>query len=231
MTDLPEPTESQPFVLLTDFDATMTEDDFYRRALAHLPPEVGEYWERYERDEITHFEALHGIFSQLPGDEEQVMKIGRETQLDPRVREAVEELRAGGWQTVVVSAGTDWYSRRLLAEQGLELPVISSPGTLTSTDGLRTERLPPESPFFSADVGVDKAAVARAALEKFERVAFAGDSHHDLPAAELVPAEYRFAKGWLADHFDDQQVPYRRFQRWSEISQQLLSAPKPPNRA
>lgn len=221
MTDLPQPSDECPSLLITDFDGTMTERDFYRRALEHLPQEVGEYWERYERDEITHFEALHGIFAQLPDEEDQVMSIARETNLDPDVRAAVESLRTAGWQTVVVSAGTEWYSRRLLAEQGVEVPVISNRGSLVRGEGLQMERLPQASPFYCPHVGVDKSAVVRAALERFDRVAFAGDSSNDLPPAELVSDERRFACGWLADHFEKESVPHRRFQHWSEISRSL----------
>lgn len=228
MMDLPPPTDEHRFLLLTDFDGTMTERDFYRRALDHLPDEVGEFWQQYEQGEITHFEALRRIFAHLPGDEDQVMAIARETRLDPQVRSAVQALRAAGWQTVVVSAGTEWYSRRLLAEQGIELPVISNRGSLVAGDGLQMERLPQESPFYSATIGVDKAAVVRAALERFERVAFAGDSRHDRPAAELVPSERRFASGWLADRFDEDDVPYRRFERWSEIPRMLIGSAENP---
>lgn len=224
MTDFPQPSDECPYLLVTDFDGTMTERDFYRRALEHLPQEVGEYWEQYERDEITHFDALHGIFAQLPDDEEQVMAIARETKLDPDVRTAVETLRAAGWQTVVVSAGSEWYSRRLLAERGVEVPVISNRGSLVPGAGLQMERLPQESPFYCAEVGVDKSAVVRAALERFDRVAFAGDSSNDLPPAELVSDDRRFACGWLAEHFEKKSVPYCRFQHWSEISGALINA-------
>lgn len=230
MMHLPPPSDEHPFLLITDFDGTMTERDFYRRALEHLPHEVREFWKRYEQGEITHFEALRDIFAQLPGDEDRVMPIARETRLDPHLQSAIQTLRAGGWQTVVVSAGTEWYSRRLLAEQGVELPVISNPGSLAPGDGLRMERPPRESPFYSATIGVDKAAVVRAALERFERVAFAGDSRHDRPAAELVPSERRFACGWLADRFNEDHIPYRRFECWSQIPRLLLGSAENPIR-
>lgn len=221
MLELPCPTDELPFLLITDFDGTMTQRDFYRCALNHLPKEVGNIWDRYEQDEITLFEALHAIFARLPDDEEQVMRIARQAGLDPHVRSAVQTLRSAGWQTVVVSAGSAWYSRRLLAEQGVELPVIANHGSLVAGRGLQIERPPRDSPFYSASIGIDKAAVARLALERFERIAVAGDSRHDLPPAQLVPPERRLACGWLADHFQEHHVPHRRFHRWSEIADLL----------
>ncbi|WP_164103716.1 HAD-IB family phosphatase [Candidatus Laterigemmans baculatus] len=226
MFDLPQPTDAQPRLLITDFDSTLTERDFYRCALDHLPQPAHKLWDRYEAEAITLFEALHGIFAHLPDDESQVMKIARQTGLDANVRPAVEQLSAGGWQTLVVSAGSAWYSRRLLAEQGLELPIIANPGELVQGKGLQMRRLPDDSPFYSEAIGVDKAAVVRAALERFDAVAFAGDSPPDRSAAELVPGDRRFARGWLADHFDEAHVAYHRFERWSEIAPMLLSTPE-----
>lgn len=228
MFDLPQPTATHPCLLITDFDGTVTERDFYRCALEHLPQQAHEIWTRYEADEISLFEALHGIFAQLPAEETQAMAIARETGLDANVRPAVERLWAGGWQTIVVSAGSAWYSRRLLAELGLQLPVIANPGEIVPGQGLQMRRLPHDSPFYSEAIGVDKAAVVRAALQRFDAVAFAGDSLPDRSAAELVSSDLRFARGWLADRFDNDHVAYRRFERWPEIPQMLLRSPEDP---
>jgi len=38
-----------------------------------------------------------------------------------------------------------------------------------------------------------------------------------------VPRELRFARGWLARRFDQDSVPYRPFDAWSEVADALLA--------
>jgi hypothetical protein len=45
-------------ILVSDFDGTMTELDFFRVALSHLPPGAAAPWERYEQGHTSHFAAL-----------------------------------------------------------------------------------------------------------------------------------------------------------------------------
>ncbi len=224
MFDLPKVTDTHPFLLITDFDGTLTRHDFYWCAIRHLPQRAHAVWARFEAGELTHFEALHAIFAELPDDESRIMAIAREAGLDTDVREAIDRLWTGGWQTVVVSAGCLWYCSKLLAEQGIRVPVISNPGIIVPGKGLQLSRLPRQSAFYSETHGVDKAAVVRAALERFTKVAYAGDSLPDRIAAALVPSDYRFARGWLADRFESEGVRFRRFDRWAEIQQALAES-------
>jgi HAD superfamily phosphoserine phosphatase-like hydrolase len=225
MCDLPLPTASHPHLLITDFDGTLTRRDFYRCAFERLPSEASAIWARYEAGELTHFEALRDMFALLPGEEGALMAIARETGLEADVAAELERLLEAGWQTVVVSAGSSWYIRRLFQERGLRLPVISNEGEAIPGRGLQIRRLPHDSPFYSEAVGVDKAAVVRTALDRFRSVAFAGDSLPDRAAAELVSSDRRFARGWLANHFEREQVPFRRFGHWADIGAMLRSAP------
>jgi 2-hydroxy-3-keto-5-methylthiopentenyl-1-phosphate phosphatase len=82
--------------------------------------------------------------------------------------------------------------------------------------------LPLSSPYFSPTHGIDKAAVVRAAQRSGQRVAFAGDGYPDLPAARLAVPELRFATSSLALALEQEGLPFRRFDRWSEVAQALL---------
>lgn len=215
--------DQYPKVLVSDFDGTMTRYDFFDRAYRRAPAgSIPDYWSQYERGEITHFEGLQKIFSHLPFDEETLWEIAQTTEIDPTLAEWVQRLQQAGWRVVVVSAGCDWYIRRLFAQQGVDLEVHSNPGE-ASSQGLHM-RLPIESPFFCPEVGINKKAVVESFLPGHEEVAFAGDGRPDFAPASVVADDRRFATGWLAAHLEEQGIPFRRFQRWREIAEMLLDS-------
>ena len=81
--------------------------------------------------------------------------------------------------------------------------------------------LPKQSPFFISTTGIDKSAIVRDALNRSNRVAFAGDGRPDLKPALLVRPELRFATGWLAEALRERGEGYHPFERWSQIADQL----------
>jgi 2-hydroxy-3-keto-5-methylthiopentenyl-1-phosphate phosphatase len=121
----------------------------------------------------------------------------------------------------VASAGCDWYIKRLLAGQNVSVTVHANPGSYSPEHGL-VMRLPEPSPFFSAELGVNKVAVVREAIRTSSCVAFAGDGRPDLAPALLVPPERRFAKSWLAKKLHEINEGFRPFDDWSEVAQTLM---------
>jgi 2,3-diketo-5-methylthio-1-phosphopentane phosphatase len=208
-------------ILVSDFDGTMTQFDFYDLVCREFPHIAGDFWPQYERGEVTHFEALRLIFAGIRAPEAKLLLIIDAMQLDGQCPGAVGELKDHGWDVVVASAGCDWYIKRLLAAQGLSLTVHANPGEFFPDQGLLM-RLPPPSPFFSPELGVNKVAVVREALKHSERVAFAGDGRPDLAPALLVPPRYRFAKSWLAKKLQEIGEEFRPFDAWHEIPGMLI---------
>jgi len=82
--------------------------------------------------------------------------------------------------------------------------------------------LPPErSGFFSPTKGVSKVAIVQDALNRSDRVAFAGDGRPDLRPALLVQPQLRFARGWLAEALSERGEKFHLFERWSQIADQI----------
>ena len=208
-------------LLVTDFDGTMTQRDFYRLAVESLlPADLHDYWADYRARRITHFEALQAIFASIRADLATVSAVVDCMELDPDLPRAVAQLQLAGWDIAIASAGCDWYIRILLEQAGVELPLWANPGQFVAGRGLLMT-LPPEGPFFSSNMGVDKAALVREGLAHGKRVAFAGDGYPDLEAARLVPAELRFARGDLARALVKEGLNFQDFARWSEIAERL----------
>lgn len=209
-------------VLVSDFDGTMTKYDFYQLVATQLMP-VGypDVWQQFLTGELSHFSALQHIFADIRVSEEKLLTIAHAMELDKGLPTAVTRLQSAGWEVVVASAGCEWYITRLLQEQNIHIPIHANPGIFSPEHGLQMA-LPTTSPYYSSSTGIDKEAVVRAMLHTHACVAFAGDGRPDLPAAMLVPAGRRFARGWLATELSARGVPFQHFTNWSEIAAVLL---------
>jgi 2,3-diketo-5-methylthio-1-phosphopentane phosphatase len=210
-------------ILISDFDGTMTARDFYELVLERMPRGAPAYWRDYAAGRLTHFEAMRSIFAHAPSDPAELERLLDALQPDPHLGESVRILRHAGWEVTVVSAGGSWYIDRILSRAGVHgIPVHANPCRVEPGRGLVLE-MPSESPFLSAETGIDKPGVVRDALARFERVAFAGDGPPDLPPALLVAPELRFARGWLADALNRRGERYREFAHWRDIAAALSS--------
>ena len=208
-------------LLVTDFDGTITERDFYELAISKVSREGGpDYWEDYAAGRISHFEAMRGIYSRIRCSEEDADRLIREMDPDPQLAGGIGRLRNAGWDVVVVSAGSHWYIDPLLAEQRVTVTVHANPGRFSVNEGLVLEP-PRDSPHYCPDHGISKESVIREALGNYERVAFAGNGPPDLGAALLVEPELRFARGWLAAELARRGIPFVVYRRWSEIADRL----------
>jgi 2-hydroxy-3-keto-5-methylthiopentenyl-1-phosphate phosphatase len=212
-------------ILVSDFDGTMTQFDFYDLVSREFPEIAGNFWQQYEAGELTHFEALRRIFAGIRAPEENILAILRAMRIEPRLAEGVALLEQHGWKVIVASAGCQWYIQQLLAEARVSLEVHANPGAYSPAKGLEM-RLPDPSPVFSAQLGINKVAVVREALRTSARVAFAGDGRPDLAPALLVAPDLRFARKWLARKMTEISERFQPFESWLEIAQALTQ----PNR-
>ncbi|MCS6866150.1 MAG: MtnX-like HAD-IB family phosphatase [Gemmataceae bacterium] len=220
-----EPPPDKPHVLVSDFDGTMTRYDFYRLVIATLlPPNTPDYWSEYCAGRLTHFETLRRYFAAIRATEAEVLAVVDRLELDPQLPAAVQALRAAGWEVVVTSAGCSWYIERVLRAAGVSIEVHANPGRFVEGQGLLLE-WPTDSPYFSPQLGIDKAAVVRRYLAEGRTVAFAGDGYPDIDAARLVPASGRFARDHLAEALTRAQLPFTPFRVWSDIARVLLQSP------
>lgn len=211
-------------VLVTDFDGTITSNDFYALVAQRYMPGIplDHYFAQYREGRLSHFEAMAAYFAYTPTDEASVARLLTETAPDPDLAKSIERLRTASWDLIIVSAGSSWYINKILAAAGVDSIVVhSNPGSLEPGRGLVLKKAI-DSPFFSKDVGVDKLAVVTDALTRYKKVAFAGDGPPDvLPALKIAPG-LRFARAYLAEELQRRDEPFHPFHRWSEIVDHLL---------
>jgi 2,3-diketo-5-methylthio-1-phosphopentane phosphatase len=210
-------------IFVSDYDGTITDKDFYALlAERYIPASAPDYFAQYREGRITHFEAMAAYFAFTPGAEDRIEELLEASEADPDLGASAELLQRAGWELFVVSAGSSWYIERVLNRAGVAATVYSNPGRLESGRGLVLEKFDTASPYHSASVGVDKAAVVRHALDVAGMVAFAGNGPPDLQPALLVRPEFRFARGFLAEALRERGEKFRSFSRWSEIARELV---------
>jgi 2-hydroxy-3-keto-5-methylthiopentenyl-1-phosphate phosphatase len=208
-------------ILISDFDGTVTRYDFFDRVRKRWPfSPQDDPWEKFVSGEITHFQALAEIFARIRTTEADMLELADSTELDVSFAKSVRVLQDRGWEIVIASAGCDWYINFLLKRAEVSVSVHANPGFFDPERGLQMS-LPERSPFFSPTKGVSKAAIVRDALQRSDRVAFAGDGRPDLTPALLVRPQLRFARGWLAEALSDRGEQFHPFEHWSEIADQL----------
>ncbi|OXS29169.1 MAG: 2,3-diketo-5-methylthio-1-phosphopentane phosphatase [Desulfovibrio sp. MES5] len=213
----------KPRILVTDFDGTITTQDFYKLVVDSLLTHRDiAPWQEYRDGKITHLAALQQIFAKIRAPESELNSLALAMQPDPRLSSAVASLRNAGWEIVVASAGCDWYIQRVLASAGVSLPVHANHAIYEPNGSLRM--LPPtDSPFYCAETGVDKAGIVRSYVRRGYTVAFAGDGFADLPAALAVSPDLRFARADLAATLGRYHEDFHAFSVWSDVADALLA--------
>ena len=208
-------------VLVTDFDGTITQRDFYSCVVEKLlaPEDLGP-WHLYTSGEITHFEALRRIFVRIRADEEALADVMEAMAIDPEFGPEIERLEEAGWEVIIVSNGCRWYIDQMLSRAGVDVTVHSNPGWFDADSGLIMEP-PADSPYFDPEVGISKGAVVQDHLDRGRTVAFAGDGRPDVDPALRVSPQARFAREWLARHLESLGEPHRRYAAWSDVSRML----------
>ena len=118
------------FALVSDFDGTITRNDFYTLiAERYMGPDAMSLWDSYQAGKITHFEAMQMFFSHAPVDEPS-LEYSAPT-MSSRYRQlpaCARLLETNGWDLIIVSAGCSWYIERILQRTGVAAIVHSNPG-------------------------------------------------------------------------------------------------------
>lgn len=213
----------QPRILVTDFDGTLTRHDFYQLVRDRLlPAETPNFWADYLAGRATHFECLQKYFAGIRADDHELLALIHDMELEPGLKGLVSSLTSCGWEVVIASAGCEWYIRRLLDPLALDVTIHANPGEWRGGDDGLVMSLPTTSRFCSHELGIDKAAIVKDAINRSEYVAFAGDGLPDVEAALVLPADRRFARGACAEELSRLGEGFRPFTRWADVAEELL---------
>lgn len=203
------------FLFLSDFDGTLSEKDFFHVVIDnHFQKESEKLYSDWDRKVMTDLEYLSKLFASIGRDQAGIDEDVDQIPFDPDAKRVIDHVRRLGGDFVVISAGTDYYIKRIFEKYGIhDVRIISNPGVYRD-HGIQLN-VDPEGPYYSRLYGVDKEKVARDLSKGYEQVFFAGDSLPDLKAALL--ADTVFAKGKLQGLLDAEKKDYVAISRFAEI--------------
>lgn len=199
------------FIFVSDFDGTMTERDFYLIVMDKYQRDWPKLNAQWHNDQITTFEFLAAVFASIGMEEEQVIKDILSIKFDAGVLPFVNKVKETGGDFAVLSAGADYYIKKVLAHHGVDDVIVLSNKGVYENKGIKMTA-DERSPFYSRLYGIDKGAVIRELKKEYKKVYFAGDSSPDVPAA--LGADVAFARNELARILAKENkdfVPYTSF--------------------
>lgn len=202
------------FLFLSDFDGTMSVEDYYTSFAAGPLKELDiSLRNKYINREITSFEYLNTILMKINLSETDIQKTIDDLPIDPSVAPLISTVHENGGEFAVISAGADYYIRPILNKLRADIPLFANRGVF-SNNGIEMQ-FPAEEQFHSSMYGIAKERVVEHLEDEYETVFFAGDGSADFRAAKA--ADVRFAKARLAQRLDEDNCSYIPFNDFSDI--------------
>ncbi|MDD3149807.1 MAG: MtnX-like HAD-IB family phosphatase [Candidatus Gastranaerophilales bacterium] len=205
-------------ILITDFDGTVTKKDFFWQVIDNVLGQPAlDIWQEYLDYKIKHVDALIKIFSKVHLPLEEFEKLIFDIEVEECFPKTVEYCQKNDIPIYIVSAGADYYIKRILDNLNVsdKVTLISNPSYYNKNEGFVMKSLASDNQFYSEDVGVNKAAV----VEKFKQEGyfciFAGDGRPDFEAAKN--ANVVFAKHALFEMCKKNNLPTMNFTSYCDI--------------
>ena len=209
------------FAFVSDFDGTLTDRDFYHIVMdKYLKDWAWEYYDEWRKTKKINVDFLNKIFGSMDRNEEEILEDILELPLDPYAMEFIKKVEDRGGDFYILSAGTSYYIKKLLAHHKIDSVTVVSMEGKYHNRGI-TIMPDPQSEFYSNLWGVDKAKVVLSLKAKYEKVYFAGDSEPDIGAAK--ESDCAFARNDLKTLLADRGIPFVPFSRYVEIEEYMVS--------
>ena len=211
------------FVFVSDFDGTLTGNDFYKiLSEAYLKEKYPPLFKAWKRGEMKDREYLSYIFNNISRTEAEIDEDIINIPLDPFAKAFIENIKAAGGDFIIVSAGTSYYIDRVLKHHNIEGVKVYSNNGVFKESGLYFD-LDEKDEFYSDRYGIDKLLVVEKIKQQYKKVFFAGDSGPDVKPALI--SDVVFAKGELVQLLEKEKAEFIEFkdfsQLWSKIQKFL----------
>lgn len=211
---------TKPFLFLSDFDGTLSDKDFFHVIIdRYFQKESEKLYTDWDNKVTTDLDYLTHLFKAIDRDETEIDEDILQIPFDPYAKKVIEHVQRAGGDFVVISAGTDYYIKRIFSRYGIHgVRIYSNPGVYANR-GIQLNA-DPAGRYYSEMYGIDKEKLARELMKGYDTVFFAGDSKPDLKAAML--ADTLFAKGKLQGLLDAENYPYVPISNFADVENYLL---------
>ncbi|MGL5381355.1 MtnX-like HAD-IB family phosphatase, partial [Clostridium sp.] len=193
-------------LFISDFDGTISKEDFYKKIMYKYMPEKEEtYYKDFKAEKIKDIDFLNEIFTTMNLEEDAIEDEIMQLEIDEGFEKIVEKCRELGIDFVILSAGCEYYIKKIMKKMKLEsIPVFSNIGRYEE----KGIRINPDqtSIFYSERYGIDKEKVVKHFREQYDMIIYAGDSAPDYKAS--LWADIRFVKGELIHLYEKTSRSY-----------------------
>ncbi len=201
-------------LFITDFDGTMTAQDFFEQILYRH-----EHAKVFCETNKNGFELLKDVLEGANLNQEQFEEEVKHIPLDPNFKEFVDFIKKIGGDVLILSAGAKYYIEKKLKFEGiLDVDVIANVGKFES-GRFKFLKIDDEK-FYSKEYGVDKKNVVKFYKDKYEKIAYAGDSYVDFEACKL--ADFIFAKRNLVKILNMFNIKFYKFENFKDIKIKII---------
>ena len=209
---------ARKIALVTDFDGTISHDDFFYYITDRYFDEAAlEPWRQYLRGEKSHFAALSEIFAKIRLPEAELLRFIDGISYDKSFWKTAKLCFDRKIPLTICSAGCDYYIHRILGQalNEYDIRLVTNHGVYGEDTGLVMVAPPSESLYYDKDVGISKAAVVQDYQRRGFEVVFAGDGPPDFAPAKL--ADVVFAKKFLLEKCREVGIPTHRFDSYDDV--------------
>lgn len=206
------------YALVSDFDGTITEDDFFTLiSRRYFNKEMLAPWREYLAGRETHFNALGAMFRQIRLPEAQLKKFIKKIHYDEGFVEAAALCKKKGIPVYIGSAGCDYYINVLIGREiekyGIKL--ITNRSIYSKDTGLKMIAPRKNSPYYDEKIGISKRSIVKRLHDSGYKVIFAGDGPPDIEPAKF--ADVVFARKILLRECRELGVKTKRFTSFENV--------------
>jgi len=205
-------------VFVTDFDGTISDDDFFQYTKeAFFDEGVLVPWTNYLEGKMFHFDALKEMYGTLRVSEEELINLVKKVKIDNWVIPTFNLLYEHDILIYIVSAGCDYYINLLIGSviEKYGIKLITNSSSYSKTNGLVMEKPVESDPFYDEKTGISKLKVVEKIKENCKFVVFAGDGPPDIEPA--LAADVVFAKKILLDLCIEKGINSEQFYSYKDI--------------
>lgn len=203
------------FVFVSDFDGTLTGNDFYKIiSETYLKEKYPPLFKAWKRGEMKDREYLSYVFNNISRTEEEIYQDIINIPLDPNAKAFISKVQSAGGDFIIVSAGTSYYVEKVLKYHDIQgVKVFSNKGVFKD-NGIYFD-LNEKDEYYSDRYGIDKLLVVEQIKKQYKKVFFAGDSGPDVKPASI--SDFVFAKGELIHLLKEENIDFVEFKDFSEL--------------
>ncbi len=178
------------FLFITDFDGTVTAQDFFIQILYRYKPKLA-----FIKNDKKGVDLLNEVFHNLNLTEEEILDEIKHVAVDPYFYDFVNFVKQNGGDVLILSAGAHYYVENRLKMENLNNCWIIANNSCYKDGSIKLIKNS-DLEYYDETYGIDKAKIVKNLKNDFDKLFYAGDSHVDFDACRLC--DYKFSKGNLS---------------------------------